>query len=180
MLAHLAVGGVIAGNRWLGIHAPEDISGSYREGLRAPPTATFERSSPARHIYTGSLTTDGITARFAKLQLTSSDSMYDGAFVRAAADAELLALEGGGWLTVHQTKPHRAGTYVVSRVEAEGRIIWQIDTGIAQLNDVLPNASWPAFVGTRPRVPGMVSEPILVIVDARNGHLTTRSRWMND
>ena len=57
---------------------------------------------------------------------------------------------------------------------------WQVETGIGELLDVLPDAEWPALVGQRPRVPDKVPEPILVVVDAKSGRVRTWSLWMTE
>lgn len=180
MLLLLAEGGRVGSNRWLGVHAEENLRASFREGFRAPLAADFERSAQTRQLYTGTLTLDGTNARLGALQPTGVDSLFNGAFVRSGRDAGLLELAGGGALMVHETRPRRAGTVVVSRVEAAGDVAWRVDTGIGQLLGVLPDAAFPAFVGERPRVPDKVPEPILVIVDASNGRARTLSLWMQD
>lgn len=179
MLLFLAEGGRIGNDRWLGVHTPANMSASFREGFRAPVAADFERSAQARQLYTGALSVEGTNVRLGALQATGVDSLFNGAFVRSGREGGLLLLAGNA-LMVHETKPRRAGTVVVSRVSASGDVAWSVDTGIGQLLGVLPDASWPAFVGERPRIPGQVPEPILVIVDASNGRATTRSLWMKD
>ena len=168
----------MASNRWLGVHAPEHVSTTFREGFRAPLAADFERSAHARQLYTGALSGDGANARLGALQPTGLDSLFNGAFVRSGRDGGLLEIADGHALMVHETRPRRAGTVVVSRVSASGAVAWTVDTGIGQLLDVLPDATWPAFVGERPRIPDKVPEPILVIVDASSGRTRTFSLWM--
>jgi hypothetical protein len=180
MLLWLADGGRVGSNRWLGVHTPENVRASFREGFRAPPAATFERSAEPRQLYTGALAVDGANARLGVLQPTGVDSLFNGAFVRSGRDGGLLELAGGDALMVHETRARRAGTVVVSRVSASGDVAWSVDTGIGQLLGVLPDAAWPAFVGERPRIPDKVSEPIVVIVDASNGRAKTFSLWMKD
>lgn len=180
MLLSLAEGGRVGGDRWLGVHAPENVRRSFREGFRAPVAADFERSAEVRRLYTGMLKVDGADVRLGALQPTAVDSLFNGAFVRAARDSALLQLAGGDALMVHETRARRAGTVVVSRVGASGDVAWSVDTGIGQLLDVLPDAAWPAFVGERPRIPDKVPEPILVVVDASSGRVKTHSLWMKD
>lgn len=180
MLLWLAEGGRVGGNRWLGVHTPENVGDSFREGFRAPPAASFERSAELRQLYTGALTVDGANSRLGVLQPTGVDSLFNGALVRSGLEGGLLELAGGDALMVHETNARRAGSVVVSRVSASGNVAWSVDTGIGQLLGVLPDAAWPAFVGERPRIPDQVPEPILVIVDASNGRMKTFSLWMKD
>ena len=64
------------------------------------------------------------------------------------------------------------------RVDTDGNTLWETETGIDSLQQVLPDRSFPAFIGTRPRVPDKVSEPILVILDAETDKATTHSLWI--
>lgn len=66
----------------------------------------------------------------------------------------------------------------LARVATDGTVVWEVETGIDELQQVLPDASAPALIGTRPRVPDKVSEPILVIVDASSGKVDQRSLWI--
>jgi hypothetical protein len=72
-----------------------------------------------------------------------------------------------------------AQTAVVSRVDDGGTVQWRTDLGIDRfaLQQILPGQDTTAFVGTRPPVPGKVSEPVLVIVDHHTGRLVTHSLW---
>lgn len=97
---------------------------------------------------------------------------------RPVRDSVRLERGDGGALVLRPTAPHRSGTMVATRVDAAGRVVWTTDTGIQDLYDVLDDATKPAFVGERPRVPDKVSEPILVVLDERDGRATTHSLWM--
>ena len=65
-----------------------------------------------------------------------------------------------------------------TRVDASGKTLWETETGIDNLQQVLPDRVAPAFIGTRPHVPDKVLEPILVILDAETGKATTHSLWI--
>ncbi len=66
----------------------------------------------------------------------------------------------------------------LARVTPDGNILWETQTGIDELHQVLPDLAAPAFIGARPHVPDKVSEPILVVVDASSGRLDQRSLWI--
>ena len=66
----------------------------------------------------------------------------------------------------------------LARVTADGTILWETQTGIDKLQQILPDHSAPALIGSRPQLPGKVSEPILVVVDASTGRLDQRSLWI--
>ena len=67
---------------------------------------------------------------------------------------------------------------MAARVDSSGAVGWSLDTGIGTLLQVLPDPATPAFIGERPRIPDQLSEPILVIIDAATGKLTTHSLWL--
>jgi hypothetical protein len=116
-----------------------------------------------------------------KLWLKGTDTTggrYRAAFVRAARMGENLQLAVGGSLLIWETKPYRAGSVMAARIDSSGAVAWSVDTGIGKLLQVLPDPTTPAFVGERPRIPDKLSEPILVIVDAVTGKVTTHSLWM--
>ena len=71
------------------------------------------------------------------------------------------------------------GTLVAARVNTNGVIIWKSVTGIDRilLSQILPGVNSVAFVGPRPQVRGMVSEPLMVIVDSRTGAMSASSFW---
>jgi hypothetical protein len=116
-----------------------------------------------------------------KLWLNAADTAggkYRAAFVRAKRTGENLVLAGGGGLLIWQTKPYRSGSVMAARIDSTGTVTWSVDTGIGDLRQVLPDPATPAFIGERPKIPDKLSEPILVIVDAATGRVTTHSLWL--
>jgi len=102
------------------------------------------------------------------------------AIVRSGPDAEPLRLsDPDGFLMIYTAGPERGATLMVARVTAEGKVIWKADTGIDRisLKQILPDKSFPAFVGTRPPVPDKVSEPLVVIINTQSGEISPRSLW---
>jgi hypothetical protein len=80
---------------------------------------------------------------------------------------------------VSTSAPGRAGTLVVARTDDGGDVLWRTDTGIDRftLQQILPGATTTAFVGTRPREPDRVPEPLLVLVDHATGARTEHTLW---
>ena len=110
----------------------------------------------------------------------STDEYLNAAFLRSDADADPLRLSGpDSFLMVYTSRPGLGGTLMLARVDGSGKILWQTDTGIDRfaLAQILPDARFPAFTGTRPPVPDKVSEPILVVVDTQTGTASTVSLW---
>lgn len=179
-LAHLAKGGIVAPGRWLGILEAGDVPGSFRAGFGANVAEHFERSQPPRRLHAATLREGGRKPEFVTLEPTAVDSLYNGAFVRVAPDSGLLILAGGDVLMLHYTRQYRAGTVLASRVAPDGRIVWQRDTGIHDITDILPDPERPALIGTRDPVPGKLPETILVVFEARGGEVRTHSLWLRD
>jgi hypothetical protein len=104
----------------------------------------------------------------------------DAAFLRASSTSTPIRLDGPpGTLMLHTSMPGPRGTAVVAHVDDTGRLLWRADTGISRsaLQQILPGADATAFVGTRPPVPGKVSEPLLVIIEHDSGRQVTHSLW---
>jgi hypothetical protein len=64
-------------------------------------------------------------------------------------------------------------------VSPEGAIVWRVETAIGALNEALPDPARPALIGARPREEGKVPEPLLVILESRNGGADTHSLLIN-
>lgn len=110
----------------------------------------------------------------------SNDEYLNAAFVRSSLGGDPLRLSTPeGFLMVFTSAPGLAGTLVAARVNAEGKLACRVDTGIDRfkLSQILPDARYVAFVGTRPAVPDKVPEPILVLIDTKSGALTTSTLW---
>lgn len=67
---------------------------------------------------------------------------------------------------------------MVARVDRNGRIAWSVDTGIADLDQVLPDVRNCVFVGKRPRVPDKLQEPVIAIVNNETGAIAMHSLWL--
>lgn len=89
----------------------------------------------------------------------------------------LRRLADDGFQIVDRSGSNRGNTIVLTRVDPAGREVWRLDTGIGELQEVLPHPQFPALIGERPRIPDQLPEPILVIADAA-GRLTTHSLWL--
>jgi len=110
-----------------------------------------------------------------------SDAVFlNAAFLRADDKSEPFRLsDPDGAVMLYTSVPGREGKLMVARVAVDGRIAWQVDTGIERfkLEQILPGQRSTAFVGTRPPVEGKVSEPLLVIVGHATGAMVSHSLW---
>jgi hypothetical protein len=105
-------------------------------------------------------------------------SYRSAAFLRADPKEKPMALSNpAGHLIAYTVEP--TGTLAIARVDAEGKQLWTVDTGIdrRQLWQVLPGAASTVFTGPRPRVPGKVSEPLLVVIHHESGAVSRTTLW---
>jgi hypothetical protein len=167
---------------WLGLHSAKETERDYRPKARIARLNRAEEAKELRRLHRGELgpELDRGYRELLSLARASDDEFLNAAFVRRAAHAEPLRLAGpDGFLMIHTSQPGLAGTLVVARVDAAGKIAWRADTRIDRfkLAQILPDPRHIAFIGTRPPVPGQVPEPILVIIDTESGALATTSLW---
>jgi len=66
----------------------------------------------------------------------------------------------------------------VARVAPDGRTVWEAETGIGDLQQVLPDRNTLALIGTRTRVPDKLPEPVLVILRNDTSAATVHSLWI--
>ncbi len=77
----------------------------------------------------------------------------DAGLLREEKAAKPLRLEGpAGYLVMHQSRLGQDGTLVVTRVDMEGKKLWEVNTGIGKLDQVLPDARYLGLVGEQPKV----------------------------
>jgi hypothetical protein len=71
------------------------------------------------------------------------------------------------------------GTWTLSRRAKSGEILWSVDTGLDRLSlqRIFPGMAVTAFVGSRPPVPGKLSEPLVVLIDNTTGKTTSHTMW---
>ncbi|MBL8174317.1 MAG: hypothetical protein JNK48_06600 [Bryobacterales bacterium] len=86
-------------------------------------------------------------------------------------------IEGVERVTALRNKAGLDSTIALRRVDASGKEMWTVETGIADLDQVLPDARQIALVGRRVAVPNKVQEPVLAIVDVETGRLAAHSLW---
>jgi hypothetical protein len=167
---------------WLGLHSAEEAAGEYRPKSRLTLANHQPSAKVMRRLYRGELGPEQPRGIREILSLTplSDDAYLDAAFLRAGPGLGPLALpEGAGHLMVFTSAPGLAGTLVVARVDARGKPVWKVDTGIDRFkwSQILPDPRIVAFVGTRPPVPNKVPEPILVTIDTQSGSPSTTTLW---
>jgi hypothetical protein len=85
----------------------------------------------------------------------------------------------GASLAFQTSAPGAGGTVVVSRMDAQGKVLWSTNTSLARfsLKQFLPGPEVIAFIGEHPPIPDKLSEPLIVLVDVKTGKQTTHSLW---
>jgi len=141
-----------------------------------------ERGEQMRRFHVGQLQLDGITGlqRIVGMRVVDGTEYRNAAFLRPGNTAAPIRMDQpAGALMLYTSAPGLNQTAVVSRVDDGGQVQWRTDLGIDRfaLQQILPGLDTTVFVGTRPPVPGKVSEPLLVIVDHHSGRQVTHSLW---
>ena len=179
---HLAAGFITANGSWLGLHSPEELEGGFKEKSWIKPVESAEDAKRMRRLCRAELETssEGDHFRIRSIAPIADTEFLNAAFLRMDdRSAPLRLKDPDGALMIHTDKPGLGGRLIVSRVNAQGTIIWSVDTGLDrfQLQQILPGGDVFAFVGTRPPVEGKLSEPLVVLVENNTGKMTGHSLW---
>ncbi|MCX6611273.1 MAG: hypothetical protein NTW74_10540 [Acidobacteria bacterium] len=77
----------------------------------------------------------------------------DAGLLREVKSARPLKLEGPeGYLVMHQSRLGKDGTLLLTRVDMSGKKLWEVNTGIGKLDQVLPDSKHLGLVGDQPKV----------------------------
>jgi len=77
----------------------------------------------------------------------------DAGLLRDEKTAKPVRLEGpAGYLVMHQSRLGADGTILLTRVDMAGKKIWEVNTGIGKLDQVLPGVKHLGLVGDEPKV----------------------------
>ncbi|GAB4362433.1 MAG: hypothetical protein OHK0021_06500 [Bryobacter sp.] len=146
---------------WMGLFTPEEAAQHTRIGLPPITASALPRAWRPRHLYRGALN----SRRLASVSEPASEPYLNGYFLKSEMP-----------LVVHYSKSFLAGGHIlITRLDQEGKAIWTADTGMGDLDQVLPDPKLPAFVGRVPRIPDKVQDPLLVFLDLASGKATIHS-----
>jgi hypothetical protein len=177
----LCQGGRLSPTEWIGVHAAPELARDFKPRLSVPKEAAFEKARVARRLHRGQLETSGARTALVEMVPLSADDYVAGTLVRATRDGGPLQLTGpDSVLVVHRLGAGHTDPFVVTRVDRNGRPAWKAETGVGELDQVLPDAKVLSLIGRRPAVPDKVSEPLLVTIDLAAGRVATRSLWVQD
>jgi hypothetical protein len=176
----LAAGVVIAPGVWLGLHTQAELARSFRPGKWVRPVESADRTKEARRLARGALeaSSGGARHRIRSIAPVGETEYRDAAFLRPDAKSAPRVLDDPASVTmVHTSVP--GGTLIVSRVGDKGEVLWSADTGLDRhtLRRIFPGDGVMAFVGNRPPEPGKLSEPMVVLIDARTGQVAPHTLW---
>lgn len=180
--SHLAAGFFTGPDTWLGLLSSADREREYAPGQWLRRITNAVPGKEMRRPYRGVVgESSGTGSRQIVTMEPLGDAQYlDAAFLRLDEKSEPIRLrDPDGALLVYASAPGGKGTVALARVADDGDVVWRADTPLDRftLQQILPGERSTAFVGTRPPVPGKVSEPLLVLVDHATGEVTTHSLW---
>lgn len=175
----VAAGFITADGRWLGLHSPSELEALFGPGEWVRPVEPAGGANQTRRLCIGELepSSDGTRGRIRRIAAVDDVTYLDATFLRPAP--ELSPAAPGGVLMLHTSADATRRTLVVSRVDLQGSVQWQADTGLDRfrLQQVLPGEKVTAFVGEVPAVPDKLPEPRVVLVDNATGELATHTLW---
>jgi hypothetical protein len=176
----LCSGGLVTTDAWLGVHSAAEVARDFRPGSWLPRDAAVARGRDARRLYAGDVRPGDRRPVLGDWKPLGGETWFEAGFLREAPLAEAPPYrfsEPDGLLLLHRPQGWPAGTWHLTRVNVAGTPLWTADTGLGELQQVLPDPRRPAFIGLRPRVPDQLPEPLLFLPDAATGAATTHSLW---
>lgn len=172
--SYLCAGGQLSPTEWLGAPTAAELAADFKPNARVVGDYPAKRSVMPRRLYRGRIAATQTGPRFNSMTPLTDDTYLNAAFVRASQSGAPLRLSGpDGFLLTYSTQPGPKGTLVAARLNAQGQVVWKTDTGIAQLQQILPDAQTTAFIGTPVSALGKTAKPVLVIINLLSGTAAT-------
>ncbi len=115
------------------------------------------------------------------MELLTSTNYYGAALLRESHRGSVLKLTGpDGFLLTSLHQNGSVETLMIHRVDLQGQILWQADTGITELDQILPDPRALAIVGKQAAPSGKLPKPVLVILNNESGALSSHSLWVGE
>ncbi len=158
--------------QWLFIASDDEVKSDLNAGARLYDNADAAGTYKRRTLHTVTAA-PGPVPRLATAARLGDREFKNGAFMRSARGGGVVRFtDPDGFLVVHEQGDPVHPTVCLSRLSADGSIVWTADTGIGRLTQMLPHESLPAFVGERPR---QLTEPMLSVVSLKDGTARAKS-----
>ncbi len=179
---YLSAGFHTSPGSWLGLHSAAELEREFAVKKFVRRVVPQQEAKQMRRFYRGTLDApvDDKYHRILSMTPVNGTEYLNAAFLRMDDASEPLRMtDPDGALMIYTSEPGQNGKLIMVRVDNDGNIIWNVDTGIDRfkLSQILPGKGSFAFVGTRPPIPDKLSEPLLVIVDNSSGEARTVSLW---
>ncbi|MEO6741134.1 MAG: hypothetical protein ABIP20_12850, partial [Chthoniobacteraceae bacterium] len=173
----LASGALLSPTEWFGVHSLAELERGFSPGSSIPKRNRAEPKSAARSIYRGQLDPAERGPRVKTMAKLGAETFHDASLL-CTADSQPMRLAGpDGFLLNCASAPGIQSTRLVVRVDLGGKVVWKADTGIAEFEQILPDARNFAFIGKRPASPGKLPEPVLVIISNETGAISSCTLW---
>ena len=100
-------------------------------------------------------------------------------FVLGEASGKPLRLsEPNGVLMTYWSKPGNEGSVALARLKESEEVVWKVDTGLENLDQILPDAKVIALIGRPgPKSETDVPAQMLVFIDTKTGAVTRHRLW---
>lgn len=180
---HLAAGVMVGPRAFVGLLSEKDRAGDFKPGkwIKSVESAGTERRVMRRlQKAVVEPSSDGGHSRIRSIAPLGDTEFLEAAFLRMTDKSEPLRVsDPDSALMIHTLPAGLSGTLLISRVDFQGNLLWSTDTGLDRFNlkQILPGTEVIAFVGTRPPIPDKLSEPLIVLIDAKTGKLTSHTLW---
>lgn len=178
----LARAAFLGTSEWLGLVSASEAENSYRVGGLVRRGNSLLHDNDGRRLHRALIEPfdPAPYQRIASIESLADTAYYRAGLLRQDPDGEPLVLRDPVSLLLFSESSRATGsTVVLSRVDLQGKPLWRTDTGIDHftVEQLLPGERASIVVGTRPRQPDRVPEPILAIVDSATGALVVHSLW---
>ncbi len=158
---------------WFGIHTENNLAKLYQPGMSVDIYQSNSRVDERTYLYRAAVLACGEDRKcLGKAERLPGEGYLGGALLRQQAEPKPLLLSNpDSVIVLHWSKIGSQGTLVAARVTFDGKPIWSVDTGIANLDQVLPGVLLTAFIAKGPLSDGK-PVPHLVIIDSNTGRFT--------
>jgi len=172
----LCLGAPVSPTEWVFALSTAERDASFRVGTSLPLDPSVERQREPRTLHRVTVEPAGSRVRTVAVAALTNEVYTGGALIRSARGAGALQLTGpDGFLLVHRAGTTLEPRFAIARIGDDGRATWTVDSGLRELDQILPDAVQTVLIGRLPAPEGKVPEPVAVVIDTGRGTLTTRS-----